>query len=40
MNMLVNVKSRVTTREILPGIAVRGIMKLKLEAKTMVMHGK
>ena len=40
MNMFVNVKNWVTTSATLPGIAERGIMKLKLEATTIIMHGK
>ena len=39
MKMLVNVRNWVTISATLPGIAVRGIIKLKLEAITIVMQG-
>ena len=39
MKMFVNVKNCVTTSATLPGIAVMGIMKLKLDAVTIDMHG-
>ena len=39
MKMFVNVKNCVTTSATLPGIAEMGIMKLKLDAVTIDMHG-
>ena len=39
MKMFVSVRNWVTISAILPGIAERGIMKLKLEAITIVIQG-
>ena len=40
MNMLVRVKNNVTTSPTLAGRADNGMMKLRLEANTIKMHGK
>ena len=40
MKMFVNVRNCVTTSATLPGIAERGIRKLKLDAMTIAMQGK
>ena len=39
MKIFVRVRNWVTIRATLPGIAKRGIMKLKLVAITIVIHG-
>ena len=40
MKMFVNVRNWVTISATLPGIAERGMMKLKLDAVTIDMHGR
>ena len=39
VKMFVNVRNNVTTRVTLPGIAVKGIKKLIIETRTIVIHG-
>ena len=40
MKMFVKVRNNVTIRLTLPGIAVRGMMKLKLDVITIKKHGR
>ena len=40
MNMFVSVRNNVTIRDTLPGIADKGMIKLRLAAITMVIVGK